>query len=255
MVKHAFDLLLWNCHHHHFHLHTHTVHWVVQVQWFGMLALAYLFIWFLWPWLCIFCKVHFGEVSNFIAGFALVLLCRAFESLCVGESPHLVHWFGFLLYDCCCCGCLCYCGLFPLFGVWFLTTFFLLRWQASAFVSQYIDLYHLACLMCLAVALLDSSFLAICFTFTAGYYAKSVFPSLTILMINSVSNTKNHIPGENLGSFLWGTHITECVLVLHYTTHQYFCCLVWKMLTDQILHMPHLIVVYRIFFELCPNSV
>ena len=30
-----------------------------------------------------FCKAHYGEVSNFIAGFALVLLCRAVESLCM----------------------------------------------------------------------------------------------------------------------------------------------------------------------------
>ena len=47
------------------------------------------------------------------------------------------------------------------------------------------------CLMCLAVALLDSSFLAICHTFAAGYCANSVVPSLTVLAINSVSDIKN----------------------------------------------------------------
>ena len=36
-------------------------------------------------WLCIFCKAHLGELSNFIAGFALVLLCRAVESMCLWE--------------------------------------------------------------------------------------------------------------------------------------------------------------------------
>ena len=77
-----------------------------------------------------------------------------------GESPHLVHWFGFLLYDCCCCGWL---WLNPFVWVWFLTAFFLLGWQASAVVPQYIDLaplcmFDVCCLMCLAVALLDSSF-------------------------------------------------------------------------------------------------
>ena len=43
------------------------------------------------------------------------------------------------------------------------------------------------CLMCLAVALLDSSFLAIYCTLAAGYCARSVLPSLMVLVINSLS--------------------------------------------------------------------
>ena len=47
------------------------------------------------------------------------------------------------------------------------------------------------CLMYLAMALLDSSFLAICHTLAAGYCARSVLPLLMVLAINSLSVTKN----------------------------------------------------------------
>ena len=47
------------------------------------------------------------------------------------------------------------------------------------------------CLMCLAQALLDSSFLAICHTLAAGYCSRSVLPSLMVLAINSLSAMKN----------------------------------------------------------------
>ena len=45
--------------------------------------------------------------------------------------------------------------------------------------------------MCFAVALLDSSFLAICCTLAAGYCSRSVLPSLMVLAINSLSVMKN----------------------------------------------------------------
>ena len=169
-----------------------------------------------------------------------------------GESPHLVHWFGFLLYDCCCYGCHCCCGLFPLFGFQFVTTFFFLGvklvWLClSTLTRAQPCIFNVCCLMCLAVALLDSSFLAICHSFAAGYCAKSVFPLLNVLATNLVSNIKNqkYLWWESW-QFLWGPHRMECVLALHYSTHWYFCCLVCKMLTDQILHILHLIVVYII---------
>ena len=47
------------------------------------------------------------------------------------------------------------------------------------------------CLMCLTVALLDSSFLAICCTLAVGYCARSVLPSLMVLAINLLSVMKN----------------------------------------------------------------
>ena len=46
------------------------------------------------------------------------------------------------------------------------------------------------CLMCLAVTLLDSSFLATCHTFAAGYCARSALPSFIVLAINSLSVMK-----------------------------------------------------------------
>ena len=41
------------------------------------------------------------------------------------------------------------------------------------------------------MVLLDSSFVAICHTFAAGYCARSVFPSFTVLVVNSLSDMKN----------------------------------------------------------------
>ena len=116
-----------------------------------------------------------------------------------GELPHLVHWFGFLLYDCCLYGCLCCCGccgLVPLLGFGFLPTFFFLTGKLVWLCLNMLiwappSIFDVCCLMCLAVALLDSSFLAIYHTFAAGYCARSVFPSFTVLVINSLSDMKN----------------------------------------------------------------
>ena len=51
--------------------------------------------------------------------------------------------------------------------------------------------FDVCCLMCLAVALLDSSFLAICHTFAVGYCARSVLPSFIVLAIKSLLDMKN----------------------------------------------------------------
>ena len=59
-----------------------------------------------------------------------------------------------------------------------------LIWAAPCMVDM-------CCLMCLVVALLDSSFLAICHTFAAGYWAMFVLPSFIVLAINSLSIMKN----------------------------------------------------------------
>ena len=86
--------------------------------------------------------------------------------------------------------------LIPLNWVWFLTAFFfwggklvqlclsMLTWAPPCMFDE-------CCLMCLVVALQDSSFLVILLTFAAGYCGMSVFPSLIVLAINSVSNIKN----------------------------------------------------------------
>ena len=59
-----------------------------------------------------------------------------------------------------------------------------------------------AVLMCLAVALLDSSFFAICHTLAAGYCARLVLPSLMVLAINllSVIKTEN-VPSDDCSYF------------------------------------------------------
>ena len=59
-----------------------------------------------------------------------------------------------------------------------------LIWAAPCMVDM-------CCLMCLAVALLDSSFLAIYCTFAAGYCARSVLSSFIVLAINLLSVMKN----------------------------------------------------------------
>ena len=172
---------------------------------FGYDNLVYLFwltfMTLLWLWLYIFCKAHFGEVLNFMAVFALVLLCQAVESLCmwgVTTSSTLVWisivwlllvWLHLLLW-------LLWLG--PFNWVWFLTAFFLLDWQASVVVSQYMYLsmtLHVWCMlvMCVAVALLDSRFLVICHTFEAGYCTRSVFPSSIVLAIDLVSDMENQM--------------------------------------------------------------
>ena len=77
---------------------------------------------------CAFFVKQILVVSNFIAGFALVLLCRAVESF----------WMLLPLW------------LILFVWAWFLTTFFLLGWQASVVVSQYIDIrttLHVGCML------------------------------------------------------------------------------------------------------------
>ena len=89
--------------------------------------------------------------------------------------------------------------------------------------------FDVFCLICLAVALLDSSFLAICCTFAAGYCARSVLPSFIVLAINSLSVMKNQkMPLVRITAVSGGIHIMECVPVPQFTTHQCFYCLVKK---------------------------
>ena len=84
-----------------------------------------------------------------------------------GESLHLVHWFGFLLYDYCWYCCLCFCGccsLVPLIGFGFLPPFFFLAGKLvqlclNTWIWAPPCMFLVCCLICLAVALLDSSFL------------------------------------------------------------------------------------------------
>ena len=187
-----------------------------------------------------FYKAHFSDVYNFIAGFALVLLCRAVESLWVWgvTTSSTLLWISAVWLLLLQLPLLQW--LIPFGWIGFLTTFILVGWQASKVVSQYVDMSTTFHVWCMLFHVFDSGFtwlrfLAICCTFAAGYCAKSVFPSLTVLAINAVSDIKNqrHLWRE-LQQFLWGTHTMVCVLELHYTIHWYFCCLVWKMLTDQI---------------------
>ena len=101
------------------------------------------------------------------------------------------------------------------------------------------DVYYL---MYLAVALLDSCFLAICHMFAAGYCARTVLPSFIVLAINSLPDMKNQkMSLVRIAAFSGG----YCVPVPHCTTYQCFYCFVKKMLIDQIVHALHLIVVYK----------
>ena len=131
--------------------------------------------------------------------FALVFLSQAVKSLCmwgITTSSTLI-WISIIRWcwlDCFCCrDC---CGLVPLMGFGFLLPFFFLGgrlvqlchktliWAAPCILDA-------CCMMCLAVALLDSSLLAICHTLAAGYCARSVLPSFIVLAINSLSVMKN----------------------------------------------------------------
>ena len=133
--------------------------------------------------------------------FTLIFLAGQLNPCACGESPHLVHWFGSLAwgrgwcwFTCLCCwGC---CSLVPVLGLDFLLPFFFLGgrlvWLCCKTLTWVAPCILEVChLMCLAVALLDSSFLAICCTLPAGYCARSVLPSLTVLAINSLSVMKN----------------------------------------------------------------
>ena len=116
-----------------------------------------------------------------------------------GESPHLVHWFWFLSQGWCCFDCFCCwgcCGLGLLLESGFSLPFFLLGGRLVRLCCKTLTwvapcILDVCCLMCLAVALLDSSFLAICHTLAAGYCARSVLPSFMVLAINSLSAMKN----------------------------------------------------------------
>ena len=56
------------------------------------------------------------------------------------ESPHLVNWFAFLPVLLLLLWLPLLLQLIPFVWVWFLTTIFLLGWQASVAVSQYVNL-------------------------------------------------------------------------------------------------------------------
>ena len=99
-------------------------------------------------WHCCDCGCAFF-VKHILVKCPILLQCLHWYffawqlNACVcGESPHLVHWFGFLLYDCCWYGYLCcsgHCGLVSLIGC-----------HASVVVSQYVDLsttLHVCCML------------------------------------------------------------------------------------------------------------
>ena len=97
--------------------------------------------------------------------------------LTVSATAVAVVWYLYL-------GLASYCLFFFLGGRLVQLCLTTLIWAAPCMVD-------VCCLMCLTVDLLDSSYLAICCTFTAGYCARSVLPSFIVLTINSLSVMKN----------------------------------------------------------------
>ena len=164
----------------------------------------------LWLLVCIFGKAHLCEVSYFCTMFTLILLSWAIKLLCIWgitTSGTLVWIFIrrlMLVY------------LFVLLrllqfssftGVWFFTAFFFIGGRLVQLCHKTLIwvvplMLDVCCLVCLAVDLLDSSFLAICWTLAAGYCAWSMLPSLMVLAINSLSVIKNrNVPSEDCSCF------------------------------------------------------
>ena len=159
-------------------------------------------LWYSYSWECAGLVKHiFVECPILVQCLHWYFLARQLNPCACGESPHLVHWFGFLAegkgvcwFTCLCCwGC---CHLVPVLGYGLLLPFFFLGsrlvWLCcKTFTWVAPCILDVCCLMCLAVALLDSSFLAICHTLAAGYCSSLVLPSLIVLAINSLSTMKS----------------------------------------------------------------
>ena len=132
------------------------------------------------------------KVSILLASLAKVFLCRTGEALCmpgvstfgtaIGTAMSLRWIEEFLLgglpsLDLKCCLCLC-----PFFFLCANSVRWCLRrliWTACGWL--------VACLMCWAVALLDSNFLANCRTLLAGYCSRSAQPSFNVFDTKSSS--------------------------------------------------------------------